>query len=81
MQKYKDIIDLPHKQSSKRPHMSLSDRAAQFAPFSALTGYDDAIIETGRLTDKKIELSEEALDLLNAKYQILLSHLLWHHFL
>lgn len=75
MQKYKDIIDLPHKQSSKRPHMSLSDRAAQFAPFAALTGYDDAIVETGRLTDKKIELSEEALDLLNAKYQILLAHL------
>ena len=75
MKKYKDIIDLPHKQSSRRPHMSLSDRAAQFAPFSALTGYDDAIVETGRLTDKKIELSEEALDLLNAKYQILLAHL------
>ena len=75
MQKYKDIIDLPHKQSSKRPHMSLSDRAAQFAPFAALTGYDDAIVETGRLTDKKIELSEEALYLLNAKYQILLAHL------
>lgn len=75
MQKYKDIIDLPHKQSSKRPHMSLSDRAAQFAPFAALTGYDDAIVETGRLTDKKIELSEEALDLLNVKYQILLAHL------
>ena len=75
MQKYKDIIDLPHKQSSRRPHMSLSDRAAQYAPFSALTGYDDAIVETGRLTDKKIELSEEALDLLNAKYQILLAHL------
>lgn len=75
MQKYKDIIDLPHKQSSKRPRMSLSDRAAQFAPFAALTGYDDAIVETGRLTDKKIELSEEALDLLNVKYQILLAHL------
>lgn len=75
MQKYKNIIDLPHKQSSKRPHMSLSDRAAQFAPFAALTGYDDAIVETGRLTDKKIELSEEALDLLNVKYQILLAHL------
>lgn len=75
MQKYKDIIDLPHKQSSKRPHMSLSDRAAQFAPFAALTGYDDAIVETGRLTDQKIELSEEALDQLNMKYQILLAHL------
>ena len=52
MEKYKDIINLPHKQSSKRPHMSLLDRAAQFAPFAALVGYDDAIKETGRLTDE-----------------------------
>ena len=54
MEKYKDIINLPHKQSSKRPHMSLQDRAAQFAPFAALVGYDDAIKETGRLTDERI---------------------------
>lgn len=71
MEKYKDIINLPHKQSSKRPHMSLLDRAAQFAPFAALVGYDDAIKETGRLTDERIEMSEEKLAVLNARYQIL----------
>lgn len=75
MEKYKDIINLPHKQSSKRPHMSLSDRAAQFAPFAALVGYDDAIKETGRLTDERIEMSEEKLAVLNARYQILVDHL------
>ena len=75
MEKYKDIINLPHKQSSKRPHMSLLDRAAQFAPFAALTGYDDAIKETGRLTDERIEMSEEKLAVLNARYQILVDHL------
>lgn len=75
MEKYKDIINLPHKQSSKRPHMSLLDRAAQFAPFAALVGYDDAIKETGRLTDDRIELSEENLAALNSRYQILVDHL------
>ena len=75
MEKYKDIINLPHKQSSKRPHMSLLDRAAQFAPFAALVGYDDAIKETGRLTDDRIELSEENLATLNSRYQILVDHL------
>lgn len=75
MEKYKDIINLPHKQSSKRPHMSLLDRAAQFAPFAALTGYDDAIEETGRLTHEKFELSEEDLSLLNMKFQILVDKL------
>ena len=75
MEKYKDIINLPHKQSSKRPHMSLLDRAAQFAPFAALVGYDDAIKETGRLTDERIEMSEEKLATLNARYQILVDHL------
>ena len=75
MDKYKDIINLPHKQSSKRPHMSLLDRAAQFAPFAALVGYDDAIKETGRLTDERIEMSEEKLAVLNARYQILVDHL------
>jgi hypothetical protein len=51
--------------------MSLLDRAAQFAPFAALVGYDDAIKETGRLTDERIEMSEEKLAVLNARYQIL----------
>ena len=53
MEKYNDIINLPHHKSKKRPHMSAHDRAAQFSPFAALTGHDDAIKETARLTDKK----------------------------
>ena len=55
--------------------MSLLDRAAQFAPFAALTGYDDAIKETGRLTDERIEMSEESLAVLNIQYQILVDNL------
>ena len=51
--------------------MSMIDRAAQFSPFAALTGYDAAIKETGRLTDDKIEMDEEALNILNMKFQIL----------
>ncbi|MGN1457373.1 MAG: hypothetical protein ACI4XP_05390 [Acutalibacteraceae bacterium] len=65
--KYDDIINLPHHQSQTRVHMSLYDRAAQFSPFSALTGYDDAVKESARLTDKKHELSDEAISQLNAK--------------
>lgn len=57
---YDDIINLPHHQSETRPHMSLYDRAAQFSPFSALTGYNEAVKESARLTDKNHELSEEA---------------------
>ena len=56
---YDDIIDLPHHVSAERPHMPMIDRAAQFKPFAALTGYDAAIVETARLTDAKRELTEE----------------------
>ncbi len=56
---YDDIIDLPHHVSAERPQMALIDRAAQFAPFAALTGYDAAIQETARLTEKKQVLSED----------------------
>lgn len=55
---YDDIINLPHHKSASRKHMSVSDRAAQFAPFSALTGYDDAVRETARIIEDKIELDE-----------------------
>ena len=72
---YNDIINLPHHVSSTRPQMPMLDRAAQFAPFAALTGYDAAIKETGRLTDEKIEMDEEALNILNMKYQILVDSL------
>ena len=72
---YGDIINLPYKKSKKYKHMSQKDRAAQFAPFAALTGYDSAIKETGRLTDEKIELDEEALTALNMRYQLLIDAL------
>lgn len=55
---YDDIINLPHHTSTTHPHMSAYDRAAQFSPFAALTGYEDAVAETARLTDKKVELDE-----------------------
>ena len=70
--RYDEIINLPHHVSTTRPQMPMSDRAAQFAPFAALTGYDSAIKETGRLTDEKIELDEEALTALDMKYQLLM---------
>lgn len=72
---YDDIINLPHHVSATRPQMSMIDRAAQFSPFSALTGYDVAIKETGRLTDDKVEMGEEALSILNMKFQILVDSL------
>lgn len=56
--KYDDIIDLPRPTSQRRSRMTNYDRAAQFSPFAALTGFDAAIEETGRLTDRKIELDE-----------------------
>ena len=56
---YDDIIDLPHPVSEKHPQMPLIDRAAQFSPFAALTGYDAAIVETARMTDEKRELTED----------------------
>ena len=73
--RYNEIINLPHHVSKTRPQMPMSDRAAQFAPFAALTGYDSAIKETGRLTDERIELDEEALTALNRKYQLLIEAL------
>ena len=63
--KYKDIINLPHHVSIKHKPMSLEARSAQFAPFAALTGYEDSVNETARLTDKKIELDEEEMKFIN----------------
>lgn len=73
--KYNEIMGLPHHVSKTRPQMPMSDRAAQFAPFAALTGYDAAIKETGRLTDERIELDMEALSALDMKYQLLMEAL------
>lgn len=73
--KYDEIMGLPHHVSKTRPQMPMSDRAAQFAPFAALTGYDAAIKETGRLTDERIELDVEALSALDMKYKLLMEAL------
>ena len=67
--KYDDIIHLPHHVSSTRPHMSLYDRAAQFSPFAALTGHDQAMKETARLTDHRILLDESSQQLLDERLQ------------
>lgn len=69
--KYDDIINLPHPTSAKHPRMPISDRAAIFSPFAALTGHGDAIRETARLTDRKMELDEDAKAVLDLKQQIL----------
>jgi len=73
--KYGDIIHLPHHVSDKRPRIPMVSRAAQFSPFAALTGYDAAIRETGRLTDRRIELSEEQLQELDRKQQLLMENI------
>ena len=62
---YRDIIDLPAPVSSRHPQMPLQNRAAQFMPFAALTGYGDAIEETARVTDAKLELTEDELLILD----------------
>lgn len=74
--KYDDIIGLEYKGPQRHPRMSIHERAAQFAPFAALTGYDDVIAETGRLTGSKIELDEEQRASLNAVLQTIRGRLL-----
>lgn len=69
--RYDDIINLPHHQSATRAHMSNHDRAAQFSPFAALTGYDDAVKETARLTNVKINLDEYEKEALNVRLSII----------
>ncbi|HHT97885.1 MAG TPA: hypothetical protein GXZ90_08345 [Clostridiales bacterium] len=68
---YVDIINLQYKKSNNRPHMSVLDRAAQFSPFAALTGFDGAIKETSRLTEERIELDEAAKVILDEKLRII----------
>ena len=73
---YSDIIKLPHHISIKYPQMSRENRAAQFAPFAALNGYEDAIDETARITDVKIELDEEMKKIINEKLNYIDSHIM-----
>lgn len=73
--RYEDIINLPHHVSAKHPQMALSDRAAQFLPFQALTGYSDAIQETARLTEEFLDLDESSRADLDRKLAVLQQHL------
>lgn len=68
---YDDIIELPHHVSAVHPQMSLADRAAQFSPFAALTGHEEAILETARLTEEFIELDEGRKEQINEKLKYL----------
>lgn len=78
MGNYDDIIDLPHHVSETHPPMSRADRAAQFSPFAALTGYDAAVREIARVTERRIELDEGVKAELNARLNCILEHLSEH---
>ena len=73
--KYEDVINRQHPTSKKHPRMSRVNRAAQFAPFAALTGYEESIEETARLTDCRTELSEEDIEDINAKLNFIKEHI------
>ena len=72
---YDDILQLPHPTSIKHPRMPMGDRAAQFSPFAALTGHGAAIAETARVTDRRIELDEDAKEQLDQKLRRLLERI------
>lgn len=76
--RYRDILYLSHHVSSVHRPMSQSNRAAQFAPFAALTGYEDAVVETARLTDAKVVLSMDQILIINRKLAFLKDHLHLH---
>ena len=74
MNDYEDIINLSHHVSKKHQQMSMWSRSAQFAPFAALTGYDEAVKETARLTDRRIDIDEGLKNILNNKLQYILDN-------
>ena len=75
MSRYDDIINLPHHVSPTRQRMSMHDRAAQFAPFAALVGYDDAVAETARLTESRPELDEQEQQAINERLAYIADHI------
>ena len=78
MSHYDDIINLPHHVSPTRKQMSMHDRAAQFAPFAALVGYDDAVAETARLTELRPELDEQEQRAINERLAYIAEHINEH---
>lgn len=75
LHRYDDILQLPHHVSNLHPQMTIENRAAQFAPFAALTGYGDAVSETARRTDQKVELDENYKEVLDEKLRGIQSHI------
>ena len=75
---YEDLIGLPHHISKKHPQMAISDRAAQFSPFAALTGYGDTLKETARLTEHRIILSDDEKAVLDERLRIAVSQAAQH---
>ena len=74
-EKYADILHLPHHVSPTRRRMTMAERAAQFSPFAALAGHEDAIQETSRVVGRRFDLSEEEKAVLDRKQQIILGFL------
>lgn len=74
MKSYDDIIDLPRPES-EYPRMSLHDRAAQFSPFAALTGYGDEVEETARITDSRLEADDDAIARINENLRYIAENL------
>ncbi len=69
--RYDDMLELPHPVSKVHPQMSLENRAAQFSPFAAVVGYDAAVHEAARLTDRRVELDDDEKNLLGGKLQLI----------
>ena len=69
---YEDIVDLPHHVSRKHPQPTVADRAARFAPFAAITGYEEMVLEEARVTDVRIEMDESSKAALNEKLNMIL---------
>lgn len=76
--RYDDMLELPHHVSKKHLPMPMENRAAQFSPFAALTGYDAVIQEAARLTDRRVELSDEEKLCISGKLQLILKNLREH---
>lgn len=72
---YEDIVNLPPHISEKYPQPSMMDRAARFAPFAAITGYEEMVLEEARVTEDRMDLDENELAILNAKLNIILENL------
>ena len=68
---YEDIVDLPHHVSKKHPQPTMADRAARFAPFAAITGYEEMVLEEARVTDERIEMDESSKAVLNEKLNMI----------